>query len=51
MQTRKQYLHLAGTTFAADAAALEARLLGGRTFYPTEVTSDDLSESPVSLEA
>ena len=27
MQTTKQYLHLAGTTFAADAAALEVRLL------------------------
>ena len=29
MQTTKQYLHLAGVTFEQDAAALEARPLGG----------------------
>jgi integrase len=51
MQTTKQYLHLAGVTFERDAAALEARLLGGRTFYPTDVTSDDLSASEASVEA
>jgi integrase len=51
MQTTKQYLHLAGTTFATDAQALEVRLLGGRTFYPTEPTSPDLSESEVSQQA
>ena len=51
MQTTKQYLHLAGTTFATDAQALEVRLLGGRTFYPTEPTSSDLSESEVSQQA
>ena len=51
MQTTKQYLHLAGVTFEQDAAALEARLLGGRTFYPTDVTSDDLSGSDASVEA
>lgn len=51
MQTTKQYLHLAGTTFAADAAALEVRLLGGRNLYPTEPTSDDLTESEMSVQA
>ena len=51
MQTTKQYLHLAGVTFEQDAAALEARLLGGRNFYPTELTSPDLRESEASVEA
>lgn len=51
MQTTKQYLHLAGVTFEQDAAALEARLLGGRNFYPTDVTPDDLSGSGASVEA
>ena len=37
MQTTKQYLHLAGVTFEQDAAALEARVLAGRNFYPTDV--------------
>ncbi|MGI8972812.1 MAG: tyrosine-type recombinase/integrase, partial [Gaiella sp.] len=41
MQTTKPYLHLAGTTFAADAAALEARLLGERDPGPTIVEPDD----------
>lgn len=50
MQTTKQYLHLAGVTFEQDAAALEARLLGGRNFYPTDVTLDDLSGSEASVE-
>jgi site-specific recombinase XerD len=51
MQTTKQYLHLAGVTFEQDAAALEARLLGGRNFYPTQMISDDLTGSEASVEA
>ena len=51
MQTTKEYLHLAGVTFAQDAAALEARLLGGRKLYPTEVISADRAESEVSEHA
>jgi integrase len=45
MNTTRQYLHLAGVTFAQEAASLEARLLTGRNFYPTEPTSADPSES------
>jgi hypothetical protein len=33
MQTTRIYLHLAGQVFRDEAAALEERLLGGRTFY------------------
>lgn len=51
MQTTKQYLHLAGTTFAGDAQALEVRLLGGRKFYPTEPISADLSEPEARAQA
>jgi len=51
IQTTKQYLHLAGVTFAQDAAAPEARLLGGRTVYPTDLTSDDLTGSEAGVEA
>lgn len=51
MSTTKQYLHLAGATFPDAAAALEQRLLAGRTFYPTEVTSADTSEPEASNEA
>ena len=44
VQTTKLYLHLAGTVFPADAAALEQRLLGGAKLHQTELTSADLSE-------
>ena len=50
MATTRHYLHLAGVTFPERAAALEAQF-GGRTFYPSELTSDDLSESDVAQEA
>jgi hypothetical protein len=45
MRTTKTYLHLAGTVFRDEAQALENRLLGGTKLYPSELTSDDLSES------
>jgi integrase len=45
MRTTKTYLHLAGTVFRDEAQALEDRLLGGTKLYPSELTSDDLSES------
>jgi len=50
MQTTKQYLHLAGTTFAADAAALEARLLGERAGGGTvdDPLEDDPRSTPLS---
>jgi integrase len=51
MSTTKQYLHLAGATFPDAAAALEQRLLAGRTFYPSEVISDDASEAEARNEA
>lgn len=38
MQTTKRYLHLAGVTFALDAAALERRLLAGE--LSTELSTD-----------
>jgi site-specific recombinase XerD len=41
MATTNQYVHLAGVTFPDAALALEDRLLGGRTFYPSEPTSAD----------
>jgi integrase len=41
MATTRQYLHLAGVAFPEKAAALEQHLLGGRTFYPSEVISPD----------
>jgi integrase len=44
MATTNQYVHLAGVTFPDAALALEGRLLGGRTFYPSESTSADASE-------
>ena len=50
MSTTKRYLHLAGVVFRDEADALERRLLGGRTFYPTEPTSDDVTESEASSE-
>ena len=42
MATTRIYLHLAGQVFRAEADALEQRLFGGRTFYPSEPISDDL---------
>jgi integrase len=44
MSTTNQYVHLAGVTFPDAATALEDRLLGGRTFYPSESISADVSE-------
>ena len=43
MATTNQYVHLAGVTFPEAALALEGRLLGGRTFYPPERISPDLT--------
>jgi integrase len=43
MATTNQYVHLAGVTFPDAALALEGRLLGGRTFYPSESISADLT--------
>ena len=44
MQTTKLYLHLAGTTFPDEAAALAERLLGsGATLHQPEPTSADFS--------
>jgi integrase len=43
MQTTQLYLHLAGTFFRDEAAALERRLLGGAKLHQTEPTSADLS--------
>jgi integrase len=60
MATTKGYLHLAGVVFRDEADALERRLLGGepesgadvgRTFYPSELTSDDLSEPQATEQA
>jgi hypothetical protein len=46
MQTTKRYLHLAGVTFATDAAALERRLLaGGRS---TELSTELGTPEPIS---
>jgi integrase len=51
MSTTRQYVHLAGVVFRDDAEALEARLLGGRTFYPPETISADLTESEAAHHA
>jgi integrase len=51
MQTTRQYVHLAGVVFRDDADALEKRLLGGRTFYPSEPTSADLAEPEAAFHA
>jgi integrase len=51
MATTNQYVHLAGVTFPEAAAALESRLLAGRTFYPSQNTSADLAEAEPSREA
>jgi integrase len=51
MSTTNQYVHLAGVTFPDAALALEGRLLGGRTFYPSEKISDDLGEPEPAEEA
>ena len=49
--TTNQYVHLAGVTFPDAALALEGRLLGGRTFYPSESTSADLAAPEPTEEA
>jgi hypothetical protein len=44
MATPKQYLHLAGVTFPDEAAALERRVLGRRSFqlnFSTGLTSPE----------
>jgi len=63
MATTKQYLRLAGVVVRDEAEALEQRLLGtardsrsdgdqmGRTFYPSEPTSDDPAEPEASEQA
>ena len=51
MATTRIYLHLAGQVFRPEADALEERLLGGRTFYRSEVTSDDSAASEAAQEA
>jgi integrase len=51
MATTRQYLHLAGVTFPEKAAALEQHLLGGRTFYPSEMISADVSAPEPSKQA
>jgi integrase len=51
MQITQIYLHLAGQVFRDEAAALEERLLGGRTFYPSEVISGDPAAPNVAQEA
>jgi integrase len=51
MQTTGIHLHLAGTVFLDEAEALEQRLLGGRTFYPSDVTSADHASPRVAQEA
>jgi hypothetical protein len=50
MSTTKGYLHLAAVVFPDEADALERRLLG-RAFYPSEPTSDDLSEPETAEQA
>jgi integrase len=51
MDTTKVCLHLAGTVFPDEAAALEDRLLGGTTLYQPEPTSEDLSEAKTAQDA
>jgi integrase len=51
MQTTRIYLRLAGQVFRDEADALEQRLLGGRTFYPSEPTSPDVTASDVAANA
>jgi integrase len=43
MKTTKRYLHLAGTVFRDEAAALERRLLGGESRAPDD---DSASYTP-----
>jgi hypothetical protein len=50
MSTTKQYLHLAGVVFRQEAVELERRMMG-TTLYPSEQTSDDLSEPEARQEA
>jgi len=51
MVTTRQYLHLAGTVFPDAAAALEDRLLGGTTLYPSEVISADSADAEAASDA
>jgi hypothetical protein len=51
MRTTKTYVHLAGVVFRDEAKALEDRLLGGTKLYPSDLTSDDLSESEPTKQA
>jgi integrase len=44
MTTTKRYMHLAGVVFRDEADALERRLLGGTTLYPSDKTSDDSAQ-------
>jgi hypothetical protein len=50
MSTTKGFLHLAGVVFRDEADALERRLLG-RSFYPSEPTSDGLSKPQTTEQA
>lgn len=52
MATTKTYLHLAGTVFPDEAARLEDRPLGSRTFCPTSThlsTPEPISADPAPL--
>jgi integrase len=55
MSTTKTYLHLAGVVFRREADELERRLLGtadlGRTFYPSEPISENLTEDEPAEQA
>lgn len=49
--TTKQYLQLAGRVFPEAAASLQDRMFGGTKLYPSEPTSDFLSEPQPALQA
>ncbi len=51
MSTTRINLHLAGQVFRPEADALEQRLLGGRTFCPSEATSDDVASPDTAVQA
>jgi integrase/recombinase XerC len=51
MATTKVYLHLAGTVFREEAERLEERLLAGTKWYPSKLTSADLTGSEPALQA
>jgi integrase len=50
MATTRQYLHLAGVVFPEEAQALERRLLG-TSLYPSELISEDLTDTEASDQA